>query len=74
MPRTYRTKEGDRWDQISYQFYGHPDYYREIIKANPHLPDHIKYAPKLPAGIELLIPDIEVKRYPKEEELPPWKR
>lgn len=74
MPRHYRTKEGDRWDEISYKFYGHPDYYKEIIKANPNLPWHLTLSPKLPAGIELVIPDIEVKPYPKTEELPPWKR
>lgn len=72
----YRTKQGDRWDQISYKFYGHPDYYREIIKANPYLPDAIKKSPILPAGIELEIPEIaEIEKaiyYP--EELPPWKR
>ena len=69
----YRTIQGDRWDQISYKFYGHPDHYKEIIKANPDLPDEVKKAFILPAGIELIIPDIEVEStYP--EELPPWKR
>ncbi len=69
----YRTREGDRWDQISMMFYGHPDYYKEIIKANPYLPDEIKYAIKLPGGLIITVPDIEKKPvYP--EELPPWKR
>lgn len=69
----YRIKNGDRWDQISYKFYNHPDYYSEIIKANPDLSDDIKKMPILPAGIELDIPEFEKEaQYP--EELPPWKR
>lgn len=69
----YRTKEGDRWDMISYRFYGHPDYYKEIIKANPYLPESVKKAALLPAGVLLEIPELETKIvYP--EELPPWKR
>ncbi|MBI3584192.1 MAG: tail protein X [Nitrospinae bacterium] len=69
----YRTIQNDRWDQISFKFYGHPDYYKEIIKANSYLSDVIKRSPLLPAGIELEIPQLEVSSiYP--EELPPWKR
>lgn len=69
----YRTIEKDRWDMISYRFYGHPDYYREIIKANPYLPEAIKKASVLPAGIILEIPELQKEiLYP--EELPPWKR
>lgn len=69
----YRTKRNDRWDQISYKFYGHPDYYKEIIKANPYLPEEIRRAALLPDGVELEIPELEIKiTYP--EELPPWKR
>jgi phage tail protein X len=72
MPRTYITKAGDRWDWISYQFYGTCDLYKEIIKANPQLPIEIIASPILPAGIELVIPDIEVHETVKE--LPPWKK
>lgn len=69
----YRTIQNDRWDQISMRFYGHPDYYKEVIKANPQLSDAVKRAPLLPAGIELEIPSLEIEPvYP--EELPPWKR
>jgi len=73
MPRIYRTIQGDRWDQISYKFYGHPDYYKEIIRANSDLSDEVKRAFILPAGIVLNIPDLDIEpTYP--EELPPWKR
>lgn len=68
----YITKEGDRWDWISYQFYHNPDMYREIIKVNTHLPLEVILSPVLPAGIELEIPEIEVEE--KSKELPPWKR
>ena len=69
----YRTIAGDRWDMISYRFYGDPDMYREIIKANPYLSEEIKRAPLLPEGNVLDIPKIESKPAPPEG-LPPWKR
>jgi phage tail protein X len=69
----YHTAQNDRWDQISMKFYGHSDYYREIIKANAYLPDDIKMTPLLPEGIELDIPDIDIIST-SPEELPPWKR
>ncbi|HOP33225.1 MAG TPA: tail protein X [Candidatus Hydrothermia bacterium] len=69
----YRTVAGDRWDMISYRFYGDSDRYKDIIKANPYLPEEIKRASILPEGIVLEIPDIEIKPA-KPEELPPWKR
>jgi len=72
MPKVYVTKAGDRWDWISYRFYGTCDLYREIQKANPDLPIEIIASPILPAGIKLVIPDIEVPNTVKE--LPPWKR
>ncbi len=72
MPRSYITKAGDRWDWISYQFYGTCNLYKEIQKANPDLPIEIIASPILPAGIELVIPDVEKPNTVKE--LPPWKR
>ncbi|MEM4958354.1 MAG: tail protein X [Nanopusillaceae archaeon] len=71
--RIYITKEGDRWDWISYIHYGHPDYYKEIIKANPRLPEEVKKVSKLPGGIKLVIPDVKVEPKPIEG-LPPWKK
>ena len=69
----YRTIQGDRWDQISYKFYGDPDMYKYIIDANPYLDDSVKFSPILPAGVEIYIPELDKKVfYP--EELPPWKR
>ena len=66
---SYITKENDRWDLISYKFYGDATKYETIIKANL---DQFK-TPKLTAGIKLKIPIL------KEEEsinfeLPPWRK
>ena len=72
MARVYITKAGDRWDWISYQFYGDCDLYRKIQKANPDLPIELIASPILPAGIKLVIPDVETPS--TVEELPPWKR
>ena len=72
MPKVYVTKAGDRWDWISYQFYGTCDLYKEIQKANPNLSLDLIASPILPAGVELVIPDIETPN--TVEELPPWKR
>lgn len=65
----YITQENDRWDLISYKFYGTPFLMEVIIKENPYVP--IK--PVLPAGIKLYIPVLENDRQ-IEEDMPPWKR
>lgn len=65
---TYITKQNDRWDTISYQFYNSPFLYEKIIKANPT----IKIEPILEAGIKLKIPVLE-KIETISKELPPWK-
>lgn len=69
----YRTIQNDRWDQISIKFYGQADYYKDIIKANPLLPDGIKNSSLLPAGVILDIPALDpTPTYPQE--LPPWEQ
>ena len=45
---SYITKDNDRWDLISNQFYNTPTLYEEIIKANPD----VKILPVLPSGIK----------------------
>jgi phage tail protein X len=70
--RIYRTTLNDRWDKISYEFYGDSDLYKEIIKQNPYLSIDIKGAFLLPEGVIIKIPDLVVEPvYP--EGLPPWK-
>jgi len=34
FPREYITKAGDRWDQLSYKFYGTPIYWSNLASAN----------------------------------------
>lgn len=65
---TYITKQNDRWDIISYQFYNSPFLYEKIIKENPT----IKIEPILEPGIKLKIPVLE-KSETISKELPPWK-
>lgn len=63
--------EGDRWDRLSYRYYGDPFAYEGIIVANPHVP----IAPYIAAGTRLAIPLIEPDAgTASTEELPPWKR
>lgn len=66
---SYITKENDRWDLISNQFYRTPTLYEEIIKANPT----VKITPLLPAGINLKIPVLD-QAETIQFELPPWKK
>ena len=66
----YITKEGDRWDLISYEYYGDPHKYEEIIKANPSVP----IMPVLESGIKLKIPIISTKETIGEALTPPWKK
>lgn len=63
------TSEGERWDQLSWKYYGTPFEYERIIAANPTVP----ITPILPGGITLLIPVIENDASMTGEELPPWK-
>ena len=66
---SYVTKDNDRWDLISNQFYNTPTLYEEIIKANPD----VKILPVLPSGIKLKIPILDESETIKFE-LPPWKK
>jgi len=69
----YITKEGDRWDLISYEFYGVPDRYYLIQEANEKdIPPDVLYSPILPAGLKLKIPVLKEQPV-KELPPPPWK-
>jgi phage tail protein X len=67
---THITVEGERWDQLAARYYGSPYAYEQIINANPGVP----IGPRLPGGVELLIPVVEVVTAVAADELPPWKR
>lgn len=66
---SYVTKDGDRWDMISYRFYNNPNLYEEIIKANLE----VSQEPVLESGIKLKIPVLEESET-IQFELPPWKK
>lgn len=62
----YKTKTGDTFDSISFDFYGNEKYSSEIIEANLDYIDTIIFD----ADIELILPEINVV---ENNNLPPWK-
>lgn len=66
----YRTKEGDRWDNIAFEAYGDATAYMQIIRANKGLP----ITEVLPSGVLINIPIVEDEQSVSEDLLPPWKR
>ena len=67
MLKKYITISGDMWDLIALQTMGNESYKDKLVQAN------IKYRDIyiFPAGIELVIPEVKIKRH---YTLPPWKR
>ena len=57
--REYHTTEGDRLDQIVYDFYGAltPALLSAVYRANQNIADHDQ---PFEQGIKILLPDIEV--------------
>ncbi|MDY3123697.1 tail protein X [[Pasteurella] aerogenes] len=62
-------KQGERWDNLSYQYYGDALEYGQIIDANPH----ISFCEVLPTGVTIYIPVLNVKPT-SNENMPPWLR
>lgn len=69
------TVEGDRWDLLSYRYYGDAAKQSIILEANRGLYLNALVTPPLilPYGITLRIPVIEAEPS-NETSLPPWKR
>lgn len=67
--KTITTKQGDKWDLISYRVYGDERYMNKLIEANL---EHRKFF-IFPAGIVLNCPDIDLEEDTVNEDLPPWK-
>lgn len=65
---THITTEGERWDQLSWKYYGDAHRYPPIVEANPHVP----ITGSLPAGLQLAIPMLAVVT--PTADLPPWMR
>lgn len=66
----HTTVDGERWDLLSWRYYGDPYGYERIIRANPSLP----IIPILPGGVLILIPVLDPPSTvtPAPAGLPPW--
>ena len=62
--------DGDRWDSLSYQYYGDATAYEQIITANRHLP----ITAMLTAGQIVFIPIINKPKAHGADTIPPWLR
>ena len=65
---TYKTVQGDTWDQIAYQVYGNEHLFHLLLQANPDHREVVFFS----AGAVIRVPYVEppTTRLP----LPPWKR
>ncbi|POZ60180.1 MULTISPECIES: tail protein X [Chromobacterium] len=63
-------KEGERWDQIAWHYYGDVGQMVMLIAANPQAP----ISETLPGGLQLAIPLLEAKDDALIDQLPPWRR
>lgn len=66
MISTYMTKQGDMWDQISYNLCDSAAGVIPLMQANPEYTDTYIF----PAGIELIVPEFDAVVTP--EIVPPW--
>ena len=57
------------WDGIAFKKLGSAAYAEQLIRLNPQYREIYLF----PAGIELLLPEVEQATRPAEN-LPPWKR
>lgn len=65
----HTVKQGERWDNLAYYYYGNALDFERIINANPH----IGLCEVLPTGATVYIPVLNIK--PTNNELmPPWLR
>ena len=62
-------KQGERWDNLAYYYYGDALEYGRLISANPQL----SFCEVLPTGATVFIPVLNVKPT-QNENLPPWLR
>ena len=60
-------KDGERWDNLAYQYYGTVNEMGRLIDANPHIP----FCETLPVGEILKVPVLEIKTTDNSD-LPPW--
>lgn len=65
MAKTYSTVQGDTWDLIAFDQYGHERYMKNLIEANYHLSDTLVFD----SGVEVIIPDLPER---SDSDLPFW--
>lgn len=70
MATTIITKQGDTWDILSKNAYGNEKFMDTLIRANINHRKTVIF----PAGVEIIIPDIDPATLENETNLPPWKR
>lgn len=67
----HRTRDGERWDQLAYRYYGDALAYGRLVEANQHL----DIAAVLPGNVVLLVPVVVAPDVATpSSQLPPWKR
>jgi phage tail protein X len=66
---THVSAAGDRWDLLSWKYYGDPTLFGPIVMANPDIP----IEPVLEAGFTVVIPVMQ-KSNNIVADLPPWKQ
>lgn len=65
---THVTAAGERWDTLSWTYYGDPTLFSPIIMANPQIP----IEPVFEAGLSIGVPILQMTpAFPPN--LPPWK-
>lgn len=65
----HTVKQGERWDNLAYYYYGDALEYGRLISANPQL----SFCEVLSTGATVFIPVLNVKPT-QNENLPPWLR
>ncbi|MDD6910222.1 tail protein X [Actinobacillus minor] len=63
----HTVKQGERWDNLAYYYYGDALEYGRIINANPQ----VSFYEVLPVGITLYIPVLDIKPT-NNADMPPW--
>lgn len=67
---TYTTKQGDKWDAIALSVYKTTSVIDTLMMANTqHIGTYI-----FPAGVTLIIPEIDLNAPTNSANLPPWKQ
>ncbi|KAA6404497.1 tail protein X [Candidatus Tokpelaia sp.] len=71
---THRTTEGERWDILALRYYRDVSRQNVLISANRALFAGFAVPARLPAGLTLQVPLIDVPVASTDDRLPPWKR